>query len=110
MLLLCVYLKASYFGPPHKPLSDNVEYGSSASNSRGVKSMQKTDILCHLAISWIVHRLPCTTEWQAKMFPNTKSTEPQNNSKGNVQDSPHSAITTTTTILVVRQIPDSQEF
>jgi len=75
--------------------------------------MQKTDIFsreCHLANNWIVHRLPCTTERQVKTFPNTKSTDTQNNSRSNVQDSPHSANTTIITHLVVQHIPDSQRF
>lgn len=55
-----IYLKASYFGPPHNPDSDNVEYGNSASKSRGVKSIQKTDIVSrwrHLSLDWLVNRL-----------------------------------------------------
>ena len=69
MIIKNFYLKASYFGPPHKPVSDNVEYGNSASKSRGVKSMQKTDIFskrCHLAINWHVSRLPHITRWHTR--------------------------------------------
>jgi hypothetical protein len=32
-------LKDSYLGPPLHPVKDNVEYGVSASSSRGTKSM-----------------------------------------------------------------------
>jgi len=53
-----VYLKASYFGPPHNPVSDSVEYGNSASKSWGVKSIQNilTDIFrrwLHQATIWL---------------------------------------------------------
>jgi len=44
LIRYCIYLKASYFGPPVNPVNDNVEYGNSASKSLGVKSIQKTDI------------------------------------------------------------------
>jgi len=76
------YLKASYFGPPHNPVSDNVEYGNSASKSRGVKSMQKTDMFsrrCHLIINPCAsyHHMHSTGRMHESVAPNATSWQKQ---------------------------------